>query len=87
MQKQLNNPYGYKVGYHEIDSRLFTRIFITRTFPAARSMMHFYRKYGHDIAKKQQRQRVNYDIIPITKKEFLEGIWDEPPFEKRHLFW
>ncbi len=79
-----NNPYGYKVGYRVHGSRIFIKKFIAHTLPAARKMLYFYRKYGHNNAQKQRIHQVNYDIKPITKREILAGIWDEIPFKKRH---
>ena len=84
-RRKLNNPYGYKVGYQEIDSRLFVRRFITRTHIQAHRMLLFYRKYGHDCRQKD-RERFNYSIKPITRKEYLAGIWDELPFPIRSFF-
>ena len=75
------NHYGYKVGYCKNGSRLFIRKFITRTHQQAHQMLVFYRKFGHQ----RVAQKFNYEIQPITKKEVLEGIWDELPFlYKRH---
>ena len=70
------NRYGYKVGYCKNGSRLFIRKFITRTHKQAYQMLVFYRKFG----AQRVVQKFNYEIQPITKKEVLEGIWDELPF-------
>lgn len=83
MQKKQFNPYGYKVGYREIGSRLFIRQFITKTYRQAHRSLLFYRKYGHAGCHKKDIERFNYSIKPITKKEYLAGIWDELPF---HLY-
>ena len=82
-----NNPFGYKVGYRENGSRLFIQHFMTYTYRQALFSRRFYRKY-------QQRTRETnrpiidpfWEIKPITKKEYLAGIWDEIPFprKKRH---
>ncbi len=82
-----NNPFGYKVGYRENGNQLFLRYFMTYTYKQARFSLRFYRKYP-------QRNRENnrlivdpfWEIKPITKKEYLAGIWDEFPFKRLHLF-
>ena len=76
-----NNLYGYKIGYRENGSLLFNRLFITRSYNQAIAMCSFYRchqKRGNNT----NRPLVNpfWEILPITKKEILAGIWDEPPF-------
>ena len=77
-----NNPYGYKVGYRENGSLLFNRLFITRSYKQAVSMRNLYRHYEkkHRI---EPRPLINpfWEILPITKKEILAGIWDEIPFQ------
>ena len=76
-----NNPYGYKIGYRENGSLLFNRLFITRSYNQAVFMRNFYRRYE---PKRRERTKINSDpfweILPITKKEFLGGIWNENPF-------
>lgn len=82
-----NNPFGYKVGYRENGNRFFIRHFLTYTYKQAWFSLRFYRKYP-------QRSRGNdrliidpfWEIKPITKKEYLAGIWDEPPFKRLRLF-
>ena len=77
-----NNLYGYKIGYRENGSLLFNRLFITRSYNHAISMRNFYRRY---IKRERDTNRplINpfWEIVPITKKEILAGIWDEPPFQ------
>lgn len=80
------NKYGYRVGYQEKDSRLFIKQFITHTYKQAYDMLLYYRKYGHAGCKKKDIERFNYLIKPITQKEILSGIWDEPPFQDFHPF-
>ena len=80
-----NNPYGYKVGYRECGNRLFNRFFIAYTYRQARFYLRYYRKF-------QQFNRENncpiidpfWQIKPITKKEYLAGIWDENPFKRKN---
>ena len=79
-----NNPFGYKVGYRENGNRLFKRHFMTYTYKQARFSLRFYRKYP------QRNRETNRPIIdpfweikPITKKEYLAGIWDELPFKRK----
>ena len=86
MRRKLNNPYGYKVGYRENDSRLFIRQFITHTHKQAHRALLFYRRYGHAGCRKKDVERFNYLIKPITQKEYLAGIWDELPFALYGLF-
>ena len=76
-----NNPYGYKVGYRENGNRLFIRHFTAYTYKQARFFLRLYHKYP------QYNHETNkliidpfWQIKPITKKEYLAGIWDEPPF-------
>ena len=77
------NPYGYKVGYRENGNRLFNRHFLTYTYNQALSTLRFYRKYPQ-----QKRETLRpiidpfWEIKPITKKEYLAGIWNELPFER-----
>ena len=77
-----NNPYGYKIGYRENGSLLFNRLFITRSYNQAVSMRNFYRRYIKQ-ERDTKRPLINpfWEILPITKKEILAGIWDEIPFE------
>ena len=81
-----NNPFGYKVGYRENGNRLFNRHFMTYTYKQARFSLRFYRKYP------QRNRETNrpimdpfWEIKPITKKEYLAGIWDELPFRRLRL--
>ena len=82
-----NNPYGYKVGYRKNGSRLFVRYFMTYTYHQALFSRRFYRKYPQPT-RKTNRSIIDpfWEIKPITKKEYLAGIWDEIPFlyKKRH---
>ena len=82
-----NNPFGYKVGYRENGNRLFTRHFITYTYKQARFSLRFYRKYPQRD-RETNRPIVDpfWEIKPITKKEYLAGIWDELPFMRLSLF-
>ena len=77
-----NNPYGYKIGYRENGSLLFNRLYITKTYKQAVSMRAFYRRY-ETRERDTNRPLINpfWEILPITKKEILAGIWDEPPFQ------
>lgn len=81
-----NNPYGYKVGYRENGSRIFTRYFLTYTYPQALLCLRHYRK-SPPRERETNRPLIDpfWEIRPITKKEILAGIWDEPPFE--HIFY
>ena len=76
-----NNPYGYKIGYRENGSLLFNRLFITRSYHQAISMRNLYRRYEKKN-RNTNRPLINpfWEIQPITKKEILAGIWNEPPF-------
>ena len=76
-----NNPYGYKVGYRH-NNDFFVRLFITKTRKRAYHVLNYYQKYGHIGCRKNEIERFNYLIKPITKKEVLAGIWDELPFKK-----
>ena len=76
-----NNPYGSKIGYRENGSPLFHYRFITASYNQAVSMRNFYRCHE---PKRRERTKINpdpfWEIQPITKKEFLGGIWNENPF-------
>ena len=76
-----NNPYGYKVGYRENGSRLFVKYFMTYTYHQALFSRRFYRKYPQRT-RETNRPIIDpfWEIKPITKKEYLAGIWDEIPF-------
>ena len=76
-----NNPYGYKVGYRENGNRLFVRYFMTYTYNQALFSRRFYRKYPQRT-RERNRPIIDpfWEIKPITKKEYLAGIWDEIPF-------
>ena len=78
-----NNPYGYKIGYRENGSPLFHYRFITASYNQALFMRNFYRRYERR-ERNTNRPIVNpfWEILPITKKEFLGGIWNENPFYK-----
>ena len=82
-----NNPYGYKVGYCESGSRLFIKHFMTYTYNQALSARRFYRK-APQRTRDTNRPIIDpfWEIKPITKKEYLAGIWNESPFlyKKRH---
>lgn len=81
-----NNPYGYKVGYLEKDNRLFHRLFITQTYKQARSSLRFYRNYPRrSVENKRPIVDPYWQIQPITKKEYLAGIWDELPFRRKSI--
>ena len=76
-----NNPYGYKVGYRENGSRLFVRHFMTYTYNQAIYSRRHYCK-SPQRTRDTNRPIVDpfWEIKPITKKEYLAGIWDEIPF-------
>ena len=78
-----NNPFGYKVGYRENGNRLFIRHFMTYTYKQACFSLRFYRKYPQRN-RKTNRPIIDpfWEIKPITKKEYLAGIWDELPFKR-----
>ena len=76
-----NNPYGYKVGYREKGSRPFIKHFMTCNYKQALRLLRFYRKTPQR-ERESNRPIVDpfWEIQPITKKEYLAGIWDEIPF-------
>ena len=75
-----HHPYGYKIGYRQ-NNKSFVWLFITKTHKRAYHVLNYYQKYGHIGCRKNEIERFNYLIKPITKKEILEGIWDELPFK------
>ena len=76
-----NNPYGYKVGYRENGNRPFIKHYMTYNYKQALFSLRLYRKYPQRT-KDNNRPIVDPfgEIKPITKKEYLAGIWDELPF-------
>ncbi len=67
-----HNPYGYKVGYYENDSRLFVCRFKDRNYrEATKTVTMFKQIYSSSI---------NWIIKPIRFAEFAKGIWRECPF-------
>lgn len=82
-----NNPYGYKVGYRENGSRPFIKHFMTYTYKQALRLLHFYRKTPQR-EREHNRPIIDpfWEIKPITKKEYLAGIWDEIPFLCEYAF-
>ena len=76
-----NKIYGYKVGYRENGSRLFVRYFMTYTYQQALFSRRFYRRHPQRT-RETNRPIIDpfWEIKPITKKEYLAGIWDELPF-------
>ena len=76
-----NNPYGYKVGYRENGSRRFVRYFMTYTYHQALFSRRHYRK-SPQRTRHTNRLIIDpiWEIKPITKKEYLAGIWNELPF-------
>ena len=54
-----NNPYGYKVGYRENNSRLFIRLFLSKTQKQAYHVLNYYQKYGHIGCRKNDIERFN----------------------------
>ena len=81
-----NNPYGYKVGYRENGSRLFNRHFMAYTYKQAVFSLYHFRQFP------QRKRETNRPIIdpfweikPITKKEYIAGIWDESPFPNTYF--
>jgi len=79
-----NNPYGYKVGYRENGNRPFIKHYMTYNYKQALFSLLLYRKYPQRT-KDNNRPIVDpfWEIKPITKKEYLAGIWDELPFKRK----
>lgn len=79
-----NKIYGYMVGYRELGSRLFIKHFMTYTYRQALFSRRFYRKYPQRT-RETNRPIIDpfWEIQPITKKEYLAGIWDEIPFKRK----
>ena len=81
-----NNPYGYKVGYRENGNRPFIKHYMTYNYKQALFSLRLYRKYPQRT-RNNNRPIVDpfWEIKPITKKEYLAGIWDELPFRRLRL--
>ena len=75
MKINLHNPYGYKVCYKEKNKKYYIERFLTYTYKDAVEMKNFYLTY-----KEHKELKVKWFILPITKKEFKRGIWNQCPF-------
>ena len=73
--------YGYKVCYRERDSKVYVRYFKTYTFNQALKVMRRYIRYP-PLERETGRKlnRPTWFVIPISRKEMLNGIWRECPF-------
>ena len=81
-----NKIYGYMVGYRELGSR-FIRYFTTFTYKQARCYLRFFQKYPTK-ERETNKHLIDpvWEIQPITKKEIMRSILDEPPFLKDIYF-
>ena len=68
----MKHFYGYMVGYR---SPSFTCQFKTYTKAQAKRTLAYYRRYC-DTALRP----LHWTIQPITRKQHMEGIWNEAPF-------
>ena len=68
----MKHLYGYMVGYR---SPSFTCPFKAYTKAQAKSALAYYRRYC-DTAPRP----LHWTLRPITRKQYLNGIWDELPF-------
>lgn len=76
MKINLHNPYGYKVCYKEKFSKnYYIERFLTHTYKDAVDMKKLYLTF-----KEYENKKLIWFILPITKKEFKRGIWNQCPF-------
>lgn len=73
--------YGYKICYKEQGAKDYTRHFMTYTYHAAVKELRYL--ISTPQASKDDGHLLNnpkWKIIPITQKEYRNGIWQECPF-------
>ena len=75
MKIDLQNPYGYKVCYQEKNKNYYIERFLTHTYKDAVEMKKLYLTY-----KEYKDLKLKWFILPITKKEYKRGIWNQCPF-------
>jgi len=80
MKPILDNPYGYKVCYPVGRKKKYIHRFKTRTYQQAKSVKEMYYRYPPPDDNGKPIINVKWQILPITRKEVLRGIWREPPF-------
>ena len=68
----MKHSYGYMVGYH---SPSFTCQFKAYTKAQAKRALAYYLRYSDNALRP-----LHWTIQPITRKKYLDGIWDEVPF-------
>jgi len=78
--------YGYKVCYREQGKKRYIRYFLTYTIKQAKDMLNYYLRYP---PKSRDNNKILnnpiWKIIPVSRKEILDGIWHELPFERRAI--
>lgn len=73
MKINLKNPYGYKICYTKKGNKNhFIDDFHTHTYKGAVKV----KKINHKYTKK--KEKLTWYILPITKKEVVNGIWKYP---------
>ena len=68
----MKHSYGYMVGYR---SSSFVCQFKTYTKAQAKRALAYYRRYSDNDPRP-----LHWAIHPITRKQYLDGIWNELPF-------
>jgi len=69
------DKYGYKVCYREYGKWRYIWRFLTYTRIDAKDMLAYYIRYPPlDIPN------ITWKIVPITRREYNAGIWEQCPF-------
>ena len=68
----MKHFYGYMVGYR---SPSFICQFKTYTKAQAKRALAYYRQYSDTTPRP-----LRWTLRPITRKQYIDGIWDEVPF-------
>ena len=68
----MKHFYGYMVGYR---SPSFVCQFKAYTKAQAKRALAYYRRYSDNALRP-----LHWSIHPISRKQYLDGIWNELPF-------
>ena len=78
-QINVQNPYGYKVGYRENGSRRFIRHLVTNTYDLAAWHVEIYKK--SIVRARKDNHILNnpiWEIIPLKRMESILVWWGCP---------
>jgi len=81
MKPNIHNPYGYKICYQEKAKKELIKHFQTYTYRQARLVKDMFHRFPQRSKIDQHKlKKPTWYIIPITKKEFRDGIWRSVPY-------